>query len=797
MKIFKRLIAFFIVLLVLLFIGVWFYLQYQKPSYEGVVSHLELNEKVEVYFDAYGIPHVYANNLEDAYKVLGYLHAQDRLFQMDLLRRAGGGRLSEIFGPEVLEADKYFRTIGITQKAKKDLVSIEKKMANTEQEAIIKSYLSGINTYIKEGVWPVEYTLLGVDPEEFTMINLLETAGYMTNSFAFTLRTEPVVDYVLRNFPDSSYLKGMDIIYDPSHTSIPRYNNADSVVAELAIKVANVLDGLPLPVFQGSNSWVLAPSRSESGKVLFANDTHIKFSQPAVWYESHIEYPGFSFYGNFFPGIPFAPVGHNKNIAWGLTMFENDDADLFYETIDSINNKYLYDGVWYDIERVDEVINIKGQEPLIYQVRSTQNGPIVTDFLQGEFEKPISYWWTYSHVDNTLMDAFYGLNTAKNIVDAEKAASLIYAPGLNVNYGDSEGNIAWWAAAKMIKRPKGMESMLIHDGTDPKQQLTEYWDFSENPHSINPPWGYIYSANNQPGIMPDSTWYPGYYAPDNRAKRITQLIDSKKVWNAKEMKSISRDVTSVVERDVNASLCLLVNNSELDQSEQDALKWLNEWSGSHYKNDPRPILYYRWLQILIEDVYKDEFGETYFKTFTMAHRLKRSYPKVFTDSKSLWWDNVNTKEVEDASLLSTAAFKEAIERCKTDWGSDYRNWQWGQAHQLYFVHPLGKVDALKNIFNVGPFEAPGGNETINNAGIYLASEEKVNVAQFGPQMRIIIDFSDIKHSLSISPSGQSGNFMSDHYSDQAQMFVDGKFRKQLMDKEIIMKGKRLIFTSKN
>ena len=180
----------------------------------------------------------------------------------------------------------------------------------------------------------------------------------------------------------------------------------------------------------------------------------------------------------------------------------------------------------------------------------------------------------------------------------------------------------------------------------------------------------------------------------------------------------------------------------------------------------------------------------------MAHRLKRSYPIVFTDSESLWWDNVNTDEVDDASFICTSSFKEAIKRCKMDWGNDYVNWNWGKAHQLYFEHPLGKVDALKSLFNVGPFEAPGGNETINNAGIYLASEEKINIAQFGPQMRIILDFADIEHSISINPTGQSGNFMSDHYDDQAQMFVDGKYRKQLMDKEIIMKGRRLIFTTK-
>jgi len=794
MKIFKRFIIGSILILAIVGISIYSYLLHQSPDYEGVVSELSLSERVEVYFDAYGIPHIYAQDLSDAYKVMGYLHAQDRLFQMDLMRRVGAGRLSEMFGSDLVEADKFYRTLGISNKAEKELPSIKEKMQGTKQELMINAYLEGVNSYIETAPWPVEYRLLGIEPEKFTMINMLETAGYMAYSFAFTLKTEPAVDFVLRNFPDSAHLAGMDLKFDPSRTYIPSYSKDDSISAKLAIKVNELMEGLPIPVLQGSNSWALAPSRSQSGKVLFSNDTHIKFSQPAVWYESHIEVPGFSFYGNFLPGIPFALVGHNKKIAWGLTMFENDDADLYYERIDSTTNQYYFDGKWQDLSIVEEEIKIKGEAPIIYKVRKTPNGPLVSDFIK-ENDADISYWWTYNKVENSLMDAFYLLNTATGIQEAEKAVSLIHAPGLNVNYGDEEGNIAWWAAAKMVKRPQGMESMEIHDGTDPEQRLSEYWDFKDNPRSINPPWGYIYSANNQPEAMPDSTWYPGYYAPGNRAKRITQLIESKKKWNVEELKTLITDVTSIVERDVNESICSMVYQSELNEKQKEALSWLKEWSGSHAKNDPRPILYYRWLSLLINAVYHDEFGDTYYPSFTMAHRLKRSYPLVLSDAQSPWWDNVLTDEKEDASDICTATFIEALDRCNEDWGNKRTNWKWGDAHQLYFEHPLGKVEALKNLFNVGPFRAPGGNETINNAGIALISEQKINLAQYGPQMRIIIDFADVEHALSINPTGQSGNFMSQHYDDQAEMFVDGKFRKQLMDKAIIIRGDKLIFTS--
>jgi penicillin amidase len=797
MRIFKRTLLVLITLLFILIVSVWFYLNHQSPIYEGIISDLDLKNKTEVYFDTYGIPHIYAENKEDAYKVLGYIHAQDRLFQMDLMRKVGAGRLSELFGKDVVDIDKFFRTLGIGRRAKEQLASVKADISDPTEILIVDAYLEGINSFIDNGVLPVEYKLLGIVPEHFQWMNLLETSGFMAFTFAFTLKTEPATDFVLKNYPDSGYVAGMDIDFDPHRKFIPNYSKADSIMAALSVSYSDMMAEMPIPTFQGSNSWALAPSRTKSGKVLFSNDTHMKFSQPAVWYESHIEYPGFSFYGNFLPGVPFALVGHNRDMAWGLTMFENDDADLYFETIDTTNNTYLYDGDWKEIAIYQEEIKIKGEEALLYEVRETPNGPIISDFLKADLETPVSYWWTYLKFKPTLLDAFYLLNTAENLEQAEKAASLIKAPGLNINYGDAEGNIAWWACAKMVKRPDGMQSMAIHDGSNPEEHLSEYWEFKDNPQSINPPWGYIYSSNNQSGMMPDSTWYPGYYAPENRARKITELIESKDKWSLEEMKTMITDVNSIVEREVNSALCSYIDISELDVNQKGALDWLQKWDGNHAVDRGEPVLYYRWIQLVLKSVYLDEFGEDLFKVFTSAHRHKRSYPIVFEDSNSPWWNNVNTPKNENAQDIATATFKEAIDRCNRDWGANYSQWQWGEAHQLYFEHPLGKVDALRDVFNVGPYPSMGGNETINNSGFDMTSEERISTAFFGPQMRIIIDFADVEQSLSINPSGQSGNIMSPHYDDQAEMFAKGIFRKQLMDKEMISKGTKLIFKPSN
>ena len=792
MRIFKRLLWVLVLILIFGTLSVWFYLKLQAPAYEGINNDLSLIEETEVYFDNYGIPHIYSQNMEDAYKTLGYVHAQDRLFQMDLTRRVGSGKLSEIFGQDLVETDRFFKTLGISRQAKKDLyLLLENK--KSDQYKIIMAYLEGVNTFIEKGNWPVEYKLLGVEPEKFEPINMVEAAGYMAFSFAFTLRTEPLIDFILKTYPDSAYIAGMNITHPEGQTIISNYKEKDTLLAELSLKIDALMEDLPLPILQGSNSWAIAPSKTKSNKVIFCNDTHIKFSQPQSWYESHIEYPGFSFYGNYLAGVPFALIGHNRKMAWGLTMFENDDADLYFEIIDEDNSKYKFDNNWKDLKVFSEEIKIKGEESQTVTIRETQNGPIISDFLPVKVEHPISFWWTYTKFPNRLMEAFYLLNNAQNIQDAEKAASMIHAPGLNVNYGDASGNIAWWGCAKMVKRPEGMQAMAIHDGSDPAEQLTDFWEFSDNPHSVNPPQGYIYSCNNQPGMMPDSTYYPGYYAPENRAKRLTELLDSNDEWDIEQVKSISTDVIAPVEREVNMSLCEKVDPSFLDTQQIEILKWMKNWNGSHEASNGEPVFYYRWLQLLMSKVYKDELGEDYFKMFASAHRIKRSYPIVFTDNGSPWWDNINTPEKETAADLCTQSFIEAIDVCNNDWGHDHNKWVWGDAHQLYFEHPLGKVEALSSTFNIGPIKAPGGNETLNNAGIDLISTKKVNYAKFGPQMRIIIDFNDVDNSLSVAPTGQSGNFMSPHYSDQAQLFIEGKFRKQLMDKAEIVKGKSMLF----
>ncbi len=460
-KLYKFLVYFGIIILLLVG-GIWFYLNSFKPMYSGELSLNGLQEKTEVYYDDFGIPHIYAENEHDAYLALGFVHAQDRLFQMEMMRRVGGGRLSEILGEGLVETDKFFRTLGINKIADKTLAEYynpEDPIAKSAQ-----AYLDGINEFISQEKLPIEYTILGIEAEQFVPKDMFLISGYMAFTFAAALRIEPVTDKIFQEH-GAQYIKELGLLYGNNTQKIMNNKHADTIFTQnFSTHVSKIMDNLPLPILYGSNGWVLSSEKSASGKVLFANDTHIGYAQPSVWYEAQMNYPGFNLYGNYLAGIPFALLGHNDFAAWGITMFENDDMDLYREKVNPENKNQVWAiDKWEDLHSRSETIKIKGAEAITFDVKSSRHGPImnqVVDKLNSD-EAPISMWWIFTKLDAQLLEAFYALNHTKQFSEAERAASLIAAPGLNIMYGDTAGNIAWWAAAKLVERPAHVNPLMI------------------------------------------------------------------------------------------------------------------------------------------------------------------------------------------------------------------------------------------------------------------------------------------------------------------------------------------------
>ncbi|NNC70588.1 MAG: penicillin acylase family protein [Flavobacteriaceae bacterium] len=783
MRILKNSLKILGVFIILLVLSSWLISRNLAPQYSGNLTLEKLQNQVEVYYDSYGIPHIYAQNELDARRTLGYVHAQDRLWQMELIRRIPAGRLSELFGEKMIRNDKFFSSLGIEEAAEETIKNLDTK---SKAYQLAMAYLDGVNQFIKEGSTPLEYYLIGLEKEEFTLNDIYNVIGYMGFSFAIAHKTEPVMTEIKEKL-GAEYLAELEVYIDSTTTLIQNEKNP-IFESQLAQAVNEIYETLPVPPFIGSNSWVIGPEKTKNGKVLFANDPHIAFAQPAVWYQSHIVTPDYEMYGYNLALTPFSLLGHNREYAYGLTMFANDDLDFYFET-ENPNDKAQYltpDGP-KDYEILKKKIKVKDGETISYDLRLTRHGPIVNDVIeQIKDERPIAMDWVYTNYENKMLDVSYQMSHAKSLEEFKEAAKMIHAPGLNVMYGDAENNIAWFASGKLHKFKEGINSKLILNGNS-KEDDKEYLDFEENPQAINPSWNYVYSANNQPDSIAGII-YPGYYQPEDRAKRIVNLLESKKDFTKEDVMKMINDVTSsmtpiMVERAFHG-----IDDSQFSLKEQKALQILKAWDGNYNVESIAPTIYNRFLYEWLENTYLDEMGDTFY-TFLNTSQQKKVAANQMDRQKSVWWDDISTNDkIETKEDIVKLSFKDAVVFLIDQLGDEINTWTWNRVHTIEHRHPMGQVQSLRSYFNVGPYEIKGGKEVINNLSFDLDSTGYYKVKS-GPSTRRVIDFSDIEGSLSISPTGQSGNPLSDHYRDQAQKYVDGAFVPMLLNKMTIQESK--------
>lgn len=808
------------VLFILLLAGavLYGYLLTLKPQMEGKIILKNLQDSVNIHFDEYGIPHIYAQTETDAYRALGYLHAQERLFQMEMIRRVASGRLSEILGKEFIQTDKFFRTLGINQFAEKSVETYLKTDALPYQKATL-AYLDGINQFIESGKTPIEFTILSIPKEKFTPKDCYLVTAYMAFGFAQAFITDPLITKIYEKLGES-YYKDLLVHSDSTILKIPVMQSKgvkldsqqytlkskvlknESQLGELAALTAQITDLLPVPLLHGSNSWIISGAKSKSGKPLLSNDAHIGYSQPAVWFEAHLEYPNMSFYGNFLAGFPFGIIGHHRTAGWGLTMFENDDIDFYREkTNPERADQVWYKDNWIDLEVRNEVIKVKSEDDVKFQVRSSKHGAIINDVIKEVDElnsAPIAVWWTMLQNPTNALQAIYKLMHSQSLSEAQKAVSLIDAPGLNVMYANQNGDIAWWAAAKLPKRPTHVNSMLILDGASGKDEVNGYYHFVENPQNINPSQEYLYSANNQPEMV-NGVLYPGYYLTDDRARRIVQLLEIRsEKWDMKALEEAINDVTSASASEQIKLFFNIIESNEPAQTplfQHKAIEILKKWKGNYDKEEIAPTIYAKWLYFITEGIFLDELGERDFNTLQRTHLLLFTLPKIFNNPNSVWWDNVKSKESKESRKeILIQAFNNAIKTLESQLDTDISDWQWSRVHLLEHEHPLSRQKPLNYLFNVGAFSVNGGFEVINNIKSILR-KEKIQKVTAGPSKRILIDFADIENAQSVLPTGQSGYFLSKHYDDQAPLYNEGKFRKMLMNEKEILSRKQstLIF----
>ena len=795
MKKLKKALLVIASVLLIVHIRVFNFINSLKPDYDGEKTLSNLDNEVNVYFDTYGIPHIYADKQEDALRALGYVHAQDRLWQMELLRRVAKGKLSEVFGKDLLETDKFFLSLGIDDYTKQTVSQLDMQ---SEMVVLSKAYLDGINEFIEKGPTPVEFYLTGLDKEPFKLEDIYDAVGYTAFSFAMAHKTDPLLTNIKNKLGDK-YLKDLAITSDTSTVWIKNYSNtvSDSLETDIASSVTNILKKLPVPQFEGSNSWALAPEKTKSGKVILANDPHIGFAQPSVWYEAHVVTPDYEKYGYHFAGVPFPLLGHDRNLAYGLTMFQNDDLNFYYEqTNPSDSTKYKTEHGWKDYEYIAKEIKVKDAEPVSFTYKKTRHGPVMNGIAkQVSGEIPIAMSWVYANEKNEVMDALYGMTHAKDIDGFKAALPKIHAPGLNVMYGDAKGNVAWWASAKLYTMPDSISIKFVLDGTSGKQEPLGYLDFSKNPSAINPPWNYVYSANNQPDSIAGML-YPGYYLPENRAKRIVELLDGKNDWDKASASKMILDVRSTVNPQLVTELIKLMDVSILTDEQLVQIDALKNWNGEYTLKNTNALLYHRCVYYVLKNTLEDELGPKLFKQFLSTHLVKRQIAWGTKMDIGTWWDNINTKDkVETRDDIVLKSFADAWGSIINDFGPDTSQWTWDNVQTLEHAHPIAQVESLRSFFNVGPFPVQGSREVINNMAFPYDSTGYYKVNS-GPSTRRIIDFSDIENSISILPTGQSGNPFSKYYKAQAELYINGKFRKMMMNKEEIKREAEAVLTFK-
>jgi penicillin G amidase len=791
MKILKKTIITIISILAILAIAFFAYSQYQKPIYEGELQLKNISKTTNVYFDDFGIPHIYAENQHDAMVALGYLHAQDRLWQMELLRRIASGRLSEIFGTRALKNDKFFAGLGIDEVSQKAVNELDKN-SGTYKMSI--AYLDGINQYLENGKTPIEFSILGIEKQKFTLKDVYNTFGFMAFSFAMAQKTDPLLTDIRNQFGEK-YLKDLGVNYEYNPTRLKISKQQSEQYIEISKSISELMEKSPAPPFIGSNSWVIRGNKTKSGKVIFANDPHIEFSQPGTWFEAHISCPDYEIYGFYVAGTPFPLLGHNRNYAYGLTMFENDDCDFFQEENNPKNsNQYKISTGFLDYKIKQKTIKVKDSISVKLIIKESQHGPIINDLITDfKTKKPVALSWIFMQEPNKMLDAVYGMSHAKNIQTFEKAVSIIVAPGLNIMYGDAKNNIAWFTSGKLYKLEKGVNPNFILDGSNGIDDKKSFLPFDENPKSINPKNDYVYSSNNMPEAI-NGYDYPGYYLPEDRAKRISGLLEAKSNWDKTSASQMITDNISSTAPEIAKNFISYLNKKSLSANEYQAIKILESWKGTHNLEDIAPTIYNKWIYFYLKNTFEDELGEISFNQLLKTHLVKQIIGNQSKIENSPWWDDFSSKnKIENRQETFQKSFKNAISSLENQLGKDLNSWTWNRVHKLEVKHPLSSVALLKPIFGIGIYDIAGSSEVINN-NLFTYSDNAINEVKGGPSCRRIIVFSDIENSLNVLPSGNSGNPFSKHYDDQVKMFVASKFRKMRLNKnEIIKKSTKLVF----
>ena len=753
----------------------WFSL----PSYGGAETVRGLDAPVEIVRDAHAIPHIYARSPEDGAFAMGYVHAQDRLWQLEMQRRTGQARLAEIVGEAAIGTDRFLRTLGLYRVAERNFERLD-----PDVRAVYEAYAAGVNAWLetRSGLLPPEFQLLGHEPEPWrpadSLVWLKLMAWDLGDNYWDELLRARLADRIDGAELQDLWAQHPDDPPPGPPAGAAAFHSAGIDFAALDQAAAPRASGL------GSNAWVVTGEHTASGRPLLANDPHLGLEIPSVWYLAHISTPEFEIVGATLPGLPLPVLGRNRNLAWGFTNTGSDVQDLFIERIDPDDPaRYLAPEGSLPFTVRTETIEVRGGDPVELTIRGTRHGPVISDVLDEDDEfleagHVLALSWTALDEDDLSAQAVVRATTAPDGEGFVEAFRDLAVPQQNVVFADRDGNIGYVAPGRVPIRASGQGHMPVPGWTGDHDWVDRI-PYEALPRASNPASGRIVTANNR--MVPHD--YPHYLTDDwtapYRARRIGALLDARPEHDVASFTAIQQDLVSLAAARLTPVLLGLAEPS--NGTVREALAMLGGWDHGMQRDRAEPLIYTAWLRELMRVLFADELGpvfEDYWSIRTeVIHRA--------LGERTQWCDDVTTGGAESCADAVSRALEISLEHLASDYGGEMGAWRWGEAHAVQMdSRILGEIPVIGSWFEV-TMPTGGGRETVNASWFDVTDPDRPFAQSHGAGYRAVYDLGDPERSVFVISTGQSGNPLSPHYEDYATPWRDGRYLPMLTDRATV------------
>ncbi|RFA36665.1 penicillin acylase family protein [Virgibacillus dokdonensis] len=764
-------------MITLLFVTAFFivamYLDRLIEKTEGSIELSVLQQKVDVITDANGVPKILAQNEHDLYVAQGYVQAQYRLFQMDMSRRQASGTISEVAGEAAVDQDKYFRTLGLRRAAEKSY-----DLYSNEAKEVLEAFAKGVNAYMqqakKDNTLPIEFKLMGFEPEKWTPLDSLTIGKYMAFDLGGHWEQQAFNYYLLQHFGE-----------EKAYELFPSYPQEKPVIMEE--KYVSVEDKLfqaiiP-PAFNGSNNWVVSGEKTASGFPMLADDPHLGLATPSIWIQMQLQTETQQVSGVIFAGVPGIILGHNEQIAWGVTNTGPDVQQLYLEKRKPDSKAmFLFEGEWEKANIIQEPIAVKDGKTIDYEVVETRHGPVISEFAEDSGEENVlSLKWTALDA-TTELEAILQINKAKDWETFEKGLEKFLVPAQNFVFASKEGTIAYKANGNIPIYENGKDALLPLPGWQRENEWRGYIPFDELPTMVNPEKGYIATANNKITTEEYPYHISNVWAQPYRYERIAEVLESVEKITVQGMQDLQMDSFNMQAKELIPAFLQLLEGRELSKQATEALHLLDKWD---YKDDAsatQPLLFHHWYKNIEKIIYQ-EIPDSMLDLFKgKGQTTDALLRKAIKGESSVWLETYGGLQ-----QILLDSLQQSITELERKYGDPISEWKWGDYHRVYFEHPLSNVHpVLAYVFNQeAPIPVDGSNVTPMAASF----EEETGIVDHGASWRFVIDMETPSKGYHIVAPGQSGHVKSRWYQDQVQDWVKGDYHTTYLDN---MSGEQLI-----